>query len=61
MSPSAKTHGGRTFARKAAFYARKTGRQVERKLIVIPYAETQAKEAGMRLGVEICTDVNALG
>ncbi|MCS6926652.1 MAG: DUF3782 domain-containing protein [Candidatus Binatia bacterium] len=49
------------FARKAAFYARKTGRQVDRKLIVTPYAETQAKEVGMRVGVEICTDVNALG
>lgn len=49
------------FARKAAFYARKTGRQVERKLIVTPYAEAQAKEAGMRSGVGICTDVNALG
>jgi hypothetical protein len=48
------------FARKVEFYARKTGRQVNRKLVVTPYAENRAKEAGVQLGVEICTDVNAL-
>lgn len=48
------------FARKVEFYAQKTGRQVTRRLVVTPYAENRAKEAGMQLGIEICTDVNTL-
>jgi hypothetical protein len=48
------------FDRKVAFYARHTGRQVDRKLIVTPYADNRAKEVGLRLGVEICTDITAL-
>ena len=48
------------FARKVEFYAQKTGRQITRKLVVTPYAENRAKEAGVRLGIKICTDVNAL-
>jgi hypothetical protein len=48
------------FVRKVAFYARKTGRQVARKLMVTPYADPRALEASMRLGVEICTDINSL-
>jgi len=48
------------FARKAEFYAQKTGRQITRKLVVTPYAENRAKEAGVQLGVEICTDVSTL-
>jgi hypothetical protein len=49
-----------SFNRKVAFYARKSGRAVTRKLIVTPYLEPRAREVGMRLGVEICTDVNTL-
>jgi len=54
--------GGNTylFARKAAFYTQKTGRTVDRKLIVAPYADNRAKEVGLRLGVEICTDITTL-
>ena len=48
------------FDRKVAYYTRKTGRQVDRKLIVTPYADNRAKEVGLRLGVEICTDITAL-
>lgn len=48
------------FDRKVAFYARRTGRQVDRKLIVTPYAESRAMEVGIRLGVEICTDITEL-
>ncbi len=48
------------FARKVNFYVRKTGRRVDRKLVVTPYAEPRAKDAGARLGVEICTDVVSL-
>ncbi|MBI4641086.1 MAG: DUF3782 domain-containing protein [Candidatus Tectomicrobia bacterium] len=48
------------FNRKVEFYARQTGRSVNRKLIVTPYADTRAKELALRLGVEICTDVTAL-
>ena len=48
------------FDRKVAFYARKTGRQVDRKLIVTPFVDNRAKEIGLRLGVEICTDITAL-
>jgi hypothetical protein len=43
------------FDRKVAFYARKTGRQVNRKLMVTPYADNRARETGVHLGVEICT------
>jgi hypothetical protein len=48
------------FDRKVAFYTRKTGRPVDRKLILTPYAENRAKEVGLRLGVEICTDITTL-
>ena len=48
------------FDRKVAFYAHKTGRQVDRKLIVTPFVDNRAKEIGLRLGVEICTDITAL-
>ncbi|MGH7966464.1 MAG: DUF3782 domain-containing protein [Candidatus Binatia bacterium] len=48
------------FDRKVAFYVRKTGRIVDRKLIVTPYADNRAKEVGLRLGVEICTDIAEL-
>ena len=48
------------FKRKVAFYARKTGHQVDRKMIVTPYADPRALEAGIRFGVEIYTDVNNL-
>lgn len=45
------------FARMVEFYARKTGRQIDRKLIVTPYAEPRAQEVARKLGVEVCTDV----
>jgi hypothetical protein len=48
------------FKRKVAFYARKSGRQVSRRMIVTPYADPRALEAGIRIGVEIHTDVNSL-
>jgi hypothetical protein len=48
------------FDRKVAFYTRKTGRPVDRKLIITPYAENRAREIGLRLGVEICTDITTL-
>jgi len=48
------------FARKVEFYARKTGRQIDRKLIVAPYAEPRAQDVARKLGVEVCTDVVAL-
>jgi hypothetical protein len=48
------------FDRKVGFYTRKTGRPVDRKLIITPYAENRAKEIGLRLGVEICTDITTL-
>ena len=48
------------FDRKVAFYTHHTGRQVDRKMIVTPYADNRAKEVGLRLGVEICTDITAL-
>jgi hypothetical protein len=38
------------FDRKVAFYTRKTGRQVDRKLIVTPCVDNHAKEEGLRLG-----------
>jgi hypothetical protein len=48
----------RLFNRKAAFYARKTGRRVDRKMIVTPYAEDRAKDMAREMGIEIYTDVN---
>jgi hypothetical protein len=48
------------FDRKVAFYERKTGRKVDRKLIVTPYADNRAREVALRLGVEVCTDLEAL-
>jgi hypothetical protein len=47
------------FARKAAFYARKTGRQVARRVIVTLYTEKGARPLAEELGIEICTDVSA--
>ena len=49
-----------SFNRKVAYYARKSGRAVTRKLIVTPYLDPRVQEIGLRLGVEICTDVNTL-
>jgi hypothetical protein len=49
-----------SFARKVAFYTRKTGRQGDRRLIVTPYADPRVLEVGMRLGVEVCTDISTL-
>jgi hypothetical protein len=49
-----------SFDRKATYYARKSGRAVTRKLIVTPYLDPRAEEISLRLGVEICTDVNSL-
>ncbi len=48
------------FARKVEFYAQRTGRNIDRKLIVTPYADNRAKEIGVQLGVEICTDITTL-
>ena len=48
------------FDRKVQFYAKQAGRQVDRKLMITPYAEGRAHEVARRLGVEICTDVTAL-
>lgn len=48
------------FVRKVEFYTRKTGRQVDRKLIVTPYADARAQNVSAPLGVEICTDVVGL-
>ena len=47
------------FSRKAAFYARKTGQQVARRVIVTPFTEKGARALAEELGVEICTDVSA--
>jgi hypothetical protein len=47
------------FSRKVAFYARKTGQQVTRQVIVTPYTERGAQELAEALGVEICTDASA--
>ena len=49
-----------SFNRKVTYYARKSGRAVTRKLIVTPYLDPRAEEISLRLGVEICTDVNSL-
>ena len=48
------------FARKVKFYARKTGRHIDRKLIVASYVEPRAQETAKKLGVEVCTDVEEL-
>jgi len=45
------------FNRKVAFYTRQTGHQVDRKVVVAPYADERAKEVAQRLGIEVCTDV----
>jgi len=45
------------FNRKVAFYTRQTGHQVDRKVVVAPYADERAKEVALRLGIEVCTDV----
>jgi len=45
------------FSRKVEFYMRHTGRQVNRKVLVAPYADERAKEVAMRLGIEVCTDI----
>ena len=47
------------FSRKVAFYARKTGQQVARRVIVTPYTEKGARPLAEELGIEICTDVSA--
>jgi len=47
------------FSWKVAFYARKTGQQVARQVIVTPYTERGARELAEVLGVEICTDASA--
>ena len=47
------------FSRKVAFYARKTGQQVARQVIVTPYTARGARELAEVLGVEICTDASA--
>jgi hypothetical protein len=49
-----------SFNRKVAFYARKSGRAVTRKMIVTPYLDPRAYEISTRLGVEVYTDVNTL-
>jgi hypothetical protein len=48
------------FARKAEFYAHKTSRQVDRRLIVASFADARVQQIGKELGIEVCTDVNAL-
>ncbi|MGE0825738.1 MAG: PD-(D/E)XK nuclease family protein [Candidatus Binatia bacterium] len=48
------------FARKVEFYTQRTGRDVNQKLIITPYADTRAKEIGVQLGIEICTDITLL-
>ena len=45
------------FNRKVEFYTRQTGQQVDRKVVVAPYADARAKEVGLRLGIEVCTDI----
>jgi hypothetical protein len=46
------------FNRKVAFYTQHTGHQVDRKVVVASYADERAKEVALRLGIEVCTDVN---
>ena len=45
------------FNRKVEFYTHQTGRKVDRKVVVAPYADECAKEVALRLGIEVCTDV----
>ena len=47
------------FHRKVVFYTHHTGRQVDRKVVVAPYADEPAKEVARRLGIEVCTDITA--
>jgi hypothetical protein len=49
-----------SFNRKVAFYARKSGRAVTRKMMVTPHLDPRAYDMSVRLGVEVCTDVNTL-
>ena len=48
------------FDRKVQFYTKQTSRQIDRKLMITPYAEGRAHEVARRLGVEICTDATTL-
>jgi hypothetical protein len=48
------------FDRKVAFYTRQSGRQIDRKLIITPFVDNHSGEIGLRLGVEICTDITVL-
>ncbi len=48
------------FARKVDFYTQRTGRTVDQKLIVTPYADNCAKEIGLQLGIAVCTDITTL-
>jgi len=45
------------FNRKVEFSTRHTGRQIDRKVVIAPYADERAREVAMRLGIEVCTDV----
>jgi hypothetical protein len=47
------------FSNKVAFYARKTGQQVARQVIITLYTEKGARPLAEELGIEICTDVSA--
>jgi hypothetical protein len=46
------------FNRKVEFYTRQGGWPVDRKIVVAPYADERAKEVALRLGIEVCTDIN---
>ena len=45
------------FDRKVEFYTRHTGRHVDRKVVVAPYADERAKEVARRFRIEVCTDI----
>ncbi|MCS7129460.1 MAG: DUF3782 domain-containing protein, partial [Candidatus Caldarchaeum sp.] len=45
------------FSRKTEFYALKTGKAADRKLMVSPYVEEEAMEAARNLGIEVYTKV----
>ena len=47
------------FSRKVAFYTRKTGQQVARRIIITPFTEKGARALAEELGIEICTDVSS--
>jgi hypothetical protein len=50
-----------SFERKVAFYAQKTGRQVDRKLIITPYVEGRTKDVADRLAqVSEIGDTNSI-